>query len=90
MWEELCKPRPALHDLDTHTPLYVDCHIALELLHMRYPDYTARTTPVERLLYRLYLALKGAKDHHAMERSQQEAEMQRNALRAVAGPPTRA
>ena len=52
------------HDLDETTQLYVDVHVALEIFHMRYPTYIAQTTPVERQLYNLYLALKSQKEKH--------------------------
>ncbi len=64
-------------DLDQHTQLYIDVHIALECLHITYPEYIQKTTSDERLLYGLYLALKAEKDTHAMERSKAEAEMER-------------
>lgn len=79
----MCKPRPSAHDLDHHAPVYIDCYVALDLLHMRYPAYIAATTPQERLLYRLYAALKSAKEQHVMERMQQESDAQRMATQAT-------
>lgn len=87
VWQELCTPRWRGHDLDETTPLYIDLHIALEVLHMPYPLYMQRTTPQERTMYRLYLALKSAKDDHARWHAEQEAETERDAMDAIR-PPT--
>lgn len=55
---------------------------------MRYPDYIAKTTPQERLLYQLFLAMKNAKEEHAHEKMQQEAEITRE-MSKPGGPPVR-
>lgn len=53
---------------------------------MRYPLYMQQTTPQERMLYRLYLALKSAKEEHAQMHAEQEAEAERNANDAIRPP----
>ena len=52
---------------------------------MRYPDYVAQVPPLERMHYQLYLALKGAKERHALERQHQNAEITRT-MQAPAVP----
>ena len=54
---------------------------------MTYPAYMQHTTPQERILYRLYLALKSAKDTHAQYHAQMEADAERDATAAIT-PPT--
>jgi hypothetical protein len=61
-------------------------YCAIKELHMLYVDYMARTTPQERLANRLFLALHGAKEAHAMERAQADADAARAATRAVTPP----
>ena len=70
-------PQPSAHDLDQTTQLFNDTYIALEFLHMRYPDYIQRVPPLERLHYQLYLSLKSAKERHAQERMMREHEAER-------------
>ena len=86
----MTKPRPQASALDQHTPLYLDMYCAIKELHMLYHDYMARTTPQERLANRLFLALHGAKETHAMDRAQAEADAARAATRAVTPPGTSA
>lgn len=74
VWLELTLPQAQFSDLDTNTPVYMDGFIALEVFHMRYPEYIQRIPRAERLFYQLLLALKAAKDKRAMERAQQEAD----------------
>ena len=76
-------PRHVGHDLDETSGLYVDVHVALECLHMRYPEYIAQTTPRERQLYQLYLALKAAKEEHYHDHAEEAAESQRLANEAI-------
>ena len=73
----MCIPHPSGHDLDHTTQLFNDTYIALELLHMRYPEYIQRVPPLERLHYQLYLSLKAAKEKHAHERMLAEQETER-------------
>ena len=54
---------------------------------MTYPIYMQLTTPQERTMYRLYLALKSAKEQHAHWHAEQEAEFERLANDAIT-PPT--
>lgn len=70
-------------DLDQNTQVYIDVHIALELLHMRYPAYIQQTTQDERTLYQLFIALKGLKEEAATRRAQMEAEMEHEVSRAT-------
>lgn len=86
VWLELSQPRPQAHALDNHTPLYTDMFIAVEKLHMLYSDYIASTTPHERLALRLFTALHGLKEKHAIDRAQQEADAKRDAYRAGGVP----
>ena len=79
-------PRHVGHELDEASALYVDVHIALECLHMRYPVYVAQTTPRERQLYQLYLALKSAKEQHAYEHAEESAQQERYARDAIMIP----
>lgn len=76
-------PRHVGHDLDETSALYIDMHVALECLHMRYPEYIAQTTPRERQAYQLYLALKAAKEAHYQEHAEQDAESRRLAESAI-------
>jgi hypothetical protein len=87
VWTELRQPRPlTVSDLDHHTALYADVYIALRVFGIRYPQYVQQTTPSERLLYQFFLALEAAKEQRAMERQQQEMDMERQA-RAATIPP---
>lgn len=76
-------PRAELHDLDVTTPLYVDCYVALEIFHMRYVEYIQRVPRPERLLYQVFLGMKGLKEKRAQDRQKEEAEMQRMANDAM-------
>lgn len=44
---------------------------------MPYSEYIQRIPPLERLHYQLYVALKSAKEKHAMERIEREREIER-------------
>lgn len=73
MFQRLRQPSVALDDLDTNTPLYADCYVALRILGMRYPDYMHATTPKERALYHLFLALESLKEQRMYEKMQTDA-----------------
>ena len=77
------------HDLDETTQLYIDVHIAVDCLHMRYPDYIRQTSVVERRLYQLYLALKGQKDKHAQWHAEHDSAAKQIAERAIRPDTTR-
>ena len=79
-------PRPTMHPLDDHSPLYVDVYIALRVLGMRYPEYIAQTTREERALYGLLMSLENLKESHAIERSKQDADMRDQAYGAIEMP----
>ena len=89
VWQELNLPQLALDDLDANTPVYTDAFVALEIFHMRYPDYVRQIPRTERLWYQLVLALKNKKERRAMDRAQQEADMQREAENALLPQGTR-
>lgn len=76
-------PKYVGHELDETTQLYIDVHIALECLHMRYPEYIRQTTPRERQLYQLYLAMKSLKDTHIQEHAEAAAETERLSMEAI-------
>ena len=77
------EPRYIGHDLDETTQLYVDIHIAVELFHMRYPVYMAQTTPLERQLYQLYVALKSHKEEHVHWHAENDQKARQVARQAV-------
>ena len=83
VWSEICTPKAVSSDLDSNTPLYIDCYVALRVLGMRYPEYIRITTPQERILYQLFLAMESAKEERAHKRAQQEAEDERLAQAAI-------
>lgn len=88
MWEHLSAAHPVgTDDLERNTPLYIDVSIAWEL-GMRYPDYIAKTTPQERLLYQLFLALRSAKEEQAHAKMQADAEITKE-MSQPGGPPVR-
>lgn len=88
VWESLSATHPVgTEDLERNTPLYIDVSIAWEL-GMRYPDYITKTTPQERLLYQLFLALRNAKEEYAHTKTQAEAEIARE-MSQPGGPPVR-
>ena len=73
IWEDLCAPKAGrIHELDQHTPLYLDWYIAVKVLGMLYSEYVQRTTPAERLLNQLGLGLEAAKDAHERWHLEQE------------------
>jgi hypothetical protein len=71
------------HDLDETTQLYIDVYVALEILHMRYPDYMRQTSPLERRLYQLFLAMKGQKEKHAQWHAEHDQKASQIAREAV-------
>ena len=73
-----------MDDLDTHTPLYADCYVALRILSMRYVEYIQTTTPKERALYQYFLALESLKEQHAHEKIQADQTAKDAAYRATA------
>lgn len=71
----MCDLKPGrIHDLDKHTPLYLDCYVALRVLGMPYSEYVQRLTPQERLLNQLFLGLEAAKEAHERWHLDQERE----------------
>lgn len=72
-------PRAMHNELDEHTKLYIDCFVALDCLHITYPEYIQSTTSDERTLYQLYFNMKALKEQHALDRAREEAERQRAA-----------
>ncbi len=76
-------PRYIGHDLDDTTQLYIDVHVAVELFHMRYPVYMAVTTPLERTLYQLYLAMKGEREKHIQWHAENDSKAAQNARTAI-------
>ena len=56
---------------------------------MPYRQYSQCTTPQERTMYRLYLALKSAKEQHVHWHAEQEAEFERLANDATLPPADR-
>ena len=76
IWQEACEPKDGLiHDLDHHTPLYLDCYVALRVLGMLYSDYIQRASPQERLLNQLFLGLEAAKETHERWHIEQERDI---------------
>ena len=55
---------------------------------MRYPTYRALTSPAERQLYQMYLALKGCKEKHIQWHHESERSIQKDFRHAV-DPSTR-
>ena len=77
-------PKPgAGGELAQHTQVYLDVHIALECLHMRYPEYIRLTSREERELYSYYLGLKGLKEEDATKRAQTQADLERDMARSM-------
>ena len=74
-----------MHDLDQHTPLYLDCYVALRVLGMLYSEYIQRTTPLERLMNQLFIGLSSAKDTHEQWHSDLDHEEIEAATEAI-GP----
>ncbi|HEY5868955.1 MAG TPA: hypothetical protein VI542_25910 [Candidatus Tectomicrobia bacterium] len=58
-------------------------YIALECLHMRYPTYRALTSPAERQLYQMYLALKGCKEKHIQWHHESERAIHKDYMHAI-------
>ena len=72
-------------DLTQTSQLYLDTYVALELLHCSYSEYIRRVPRRERLLHQLYVMLKSAKEEHAQEQAELEAEAQREANDMMSG-----
>ena len=78
IWQQMRTPKAhSGGELGLHTQVYVDFHIALELLHIPYSEYIRRVPLAEREANQLYLSLKNLKEEDAMRRSQEQAEMER-------------
>mgnify|MGYP001609523692 CR=1 FL=1 len=90
VWSALRQPRAlSITDLDHHTVLYADIYIALRVFGIRYPAYIQRTTPSERELYQMFLALEAAKEARVLERQEQQMQMERQAREATIPPHVR-
>ena len=64
-------------DLAQTTPLFLDTYVALELLHCSYDEYIQRVPQRTRLLHQYYLQLKHAKEEHAREEAERQAQAER-------------
>ena len=90
LWDDLRAPKPEMGgELGTHTQTYLDVYIALDCLHMRYPDYIRQTNSEERTLYALFLMLRNKKEEQAMKeaeaRRKMDIEMERTASNGYRG-----
>jgi hypothetical protein len=86
VWAAICEPYFHGDDLDDHTPLYAEAYLALEKLGMCYSVYVATVSKRERLLNQFVFALAGAKEKRAIERSHEQAEMERHAQQILVPP----
>lgn len=66
------------------TPLMVDCHIAMELLHCTPGEYYRRTTRRERLLIRLFQEYRAQQERVRTNVQRQRAEAERMAREQAA------
>ena len=66
-----------INDITQTTSEYAEAYVALELLHCTVAEYVQRTSRQERMLYQFYVMLKAAKERHAHEEAQRNAEAQR-------------
>jgi hypothetical protein len=73
-----------MDELAHTTQLFLDTYIALEMLHCSYGEYIQRVPRLERLHLQFYVMLKNAKEEHAQEAMERQAEMDREAQQ-VAG-----
>ena len=78
------------HPLEHDTLFYHNVYIALRVLRMRYPVYMRTTTPAERRMYRLFMALEMAKENHSEQKRQARMDAERKAQAAVPKAQTRA
>ncbi len=69
--------RSSIDDIAVTTQLYLDTYVALEMLHCTYGEYIQRTTRLERLAHQFYVMLKNAKEEHARDEMEREADAQR-------------
>lgn len=86
VWARMQEPKSGMSDdFARTTQLYLDTYVALELLHMPYSAYIATVPRQERLLHQLYVMLKNAKEEHAMEQAELEAEAVHEAESPMSG-----
>lgn len=76
--------RGSIDDLAQTTQVFLDTYVALELLHCSYGEYIQRVPRMERLLHQHYVMLKSAKEQHAQEAMEREAEGEREMQRQSA------
>ena len=82
VWAYIQEPKKGgSDDFARTTQTYMDTYIALELLHCSYQEYIMRVPRRERLFNQFYVMFKNAREQHAHDEMEQEAEAQRSMQR---------
>ena len=83
LWDEIQGASRSADPLESDTVFYNDMYVAIRVFGMLYTDYMQRTTLYDRLAYKLFLVLEGAKEKYHREKEERHRDAQRAAEAAV-------